>query len=36
MAHDEVGLAVSGPGQVILEADPPRRLACTWLTITPE
>jgi hypothetical protein len=24
MAHDEVGLAVRGPGQVILEADPPR------------
>ena len=36
MAHDEVGLAVRGPGQVILEADPPRRLAYTWHTITPE
>ncbi|MGA8456668.1 MAG: SRPBCC family protein [Streptosporangiaceae bacterium] len=36
MAHDDVGLVVSGPGQVILEADPPRRLAYTWHTITPE
>ena len=36
MAHDEVGLAVIGPEQVILEADPPRRLAYTWHTITPE
>jgi uncharacterized protein YndB with AHSA1/START domain len=36
MAHDDVGLAVRGPGQVILEADPPRRLAYTWHTITPE
>ena len=26
MAHDDVGLVVGGPGQVILEADPPRRL----------
>ncbi len=36
MAHDEVGLVVIGPGQVILEADPPRRLAYTWHAITPE
>ena len=36
MAHDEVGLAVIGPEQVILESDPPRRLAYTWHTITPE
>ena len=36
MAHDEVGLAVIGPEQVILEADPPRRLAYTWHTVTPE
>ena len=35
MAHDDVGLVVSGPGQVILESDPPRRLAYTWHTITP-
>ncbi len=36
MAHDEVGLVVSGPEQVILESDPPHRLAYTWHTITPE
>ena len=36
MAHDEVGLVVSDPEQVILEFDPPRRLAYTWRTITPE
>jgi uncharacterized protein YndB with AHSA1/START domain len=36
MAHDEVGLIVSDPDQVILESDPPRRLAYTWHTITPE
>jgi uncharacterized protein YndB with AHSA1/START domain len=36
MAHEEVGLVVSGPDQVILESDPPRRLAYTWHTITPE
>ena len=36
MTHDDVGLVVSGPGQVILESHPPRRLACTWHTITPE
>ena len=34
MAHDDVGLVVSGPDQVILESDPPRRLAYTWHTIT--
>jgi uncharacterized protein YndB with AHSA1/START domain len=36
MTHDEVGLVVSSPDQVILEADPYRRLAYTWHTITPE
>jgi uncharacterized protein YndB with AHSA1/START domain len=36
MIHDEVGLVVSSPGQVILEADPHHRLAYTWHTITPE
>jgi uncharacterized protein YndB with AHSA1/START domain len=36
MAHDEVGLVVSGPDQVILEADPPGRLAYSWHNITPE
>ena len=36
MAHEEVGLVVSGPDQVILESDPPHRLAYNWHTITPE
>src|SRR5260370_7964775 len=36
MAPQEGGLGVIGPEQVILEADPPRRLAYTWHTITPE
>jgi uncharacterized protein YndB with AHSA1/START domain len=36
MAHDDVGLVVSGPDQVILESHPPHRLAYTWHTITPE
>jgi uncharacterized protein YndB with AHSA1/START domain len=36
MAHEEVGLVVSDPEQVILESDPYYRLAYTWHTITPE
>ena len=36
MAHEEVGLVVSDPGQVILESDPYSRLAYSWHTITPE
>jgi uncharacterized protein YndB with AHSA1/START domain len=36
MAHEEVGLVVSDPEQVILESEPCRRLAYTWHTITPE
>ena len=36
MAHEEVGLIVSDPEQVILESDPYRRLSYTWHTITPE
>jgi uncharacterized protein YndB with AHSA1/START domain len=36
LAHDEVGLVVSDPEQVILESDPYRRLAYTWHTFTPE
>ena len=36
MTHDEVGLVVSSPDQVILEADPRQRLAYTWHAITPE
>lgn len=35
MAHEEIGLVVSDPDQVILEADPYRRLALTWHTFTP-
>jgi uncharacterized protein YndB with AHSA1/START domain len=36
LAHDEVGLVVSDPEQVILESDPYRHLAYTWHTFTPE
>ena len=36
MAYEEVGLVISHPEQVILESDPPRRLAYTWHTFTPE
>ena len=36
MLHEEVGLVVSDPEQVILESDPCRRLSYTWHTITPE
>jgi uncharacterized protein YndB with AHSA1/START domain len=36
MAHEEVGLVVSDPEQVILESDPYRGLAYTWHTITRE
>jgi uncharacterized protein YndB with AHSA1/START domain len=36
MTHEEVGLVVSAPDQVILESDPPRRLAYNWHAITPE
>jgi uncharacterized protein YndB with AHSA1/START domain len=36
LAHDEVGLVVSDPDQVILESEPGRRIAYTWHTFTPE
>ncbi len=36
LAHDEVGLVVRDPEQVILESDPYVRLAYTWHTFTPE
>jgi uncharacterized protein YndB with AHSA1/START domain len=36
MAHEEVGLVVSDPGQVILDSDPYRRLSYAWHAITPE
>ena len=36
LAHEEVGLVVSDPEQVILESDPYCRLAYTWHSFTPE
>ena len=36
LVHEDVGLVVSDPEQVILESDPYRRLAYTWHTFTPE
>ena len=36
LVHEEVGLVVSDPAQVILESDPYRRLAYTWHTFTPD
>ena len=36
LVHEEVGMVVSDPAQVILESDPYRRLAYTWHTFTPE
>src|SRR5215471_4824935 len=36
LVHEDVGLVVSDPEQVILESDPFRRLSYTWHTFTPE
>lgn len=36
LVHEDVDLVVSDPAQVILESDPPARLAYTWHTFTPE
>ncbi|HEX4219238.1 MAG TPA: SRPBCC family protein [Acidimicrobiales bacterium] len=36
LAHEDVGLVVSDPEQVILESDPHRRLSYTWHSFTPE
>jgi DNA-binding transcriptional ArsR family regulator/uncharacterized protein YndB with AHSA1/START domain len=36
VAYEQVGLVISDPEQVVLESDPPRRLAYTWHTFTPE
>jgi len=36
LAHEEVGLVVSDPEQVILESEPCRRLSYTWHSFTPE
>jgi uncharacterized protein YndB with AHSA1/START domain len=36
LVHEDVGLVVSDPEQVVLESDPYRRLAYTWHSFTPE
>ncbi|MFB9661933.1 SRPBCC family protein [Glycomyces mayteni] len=36
MTWDENGATTSAPGQEVLEYDPPKRLAYTWHTFTPE
>ncbi|HEY6474594.1 MAG TPA: SRPBCC family protein [Acidimicrobiales bacterium] len=36
LVHEDVGLTVHDPEQVILESDPPARLAYAWHTVTPE
>ncbi len=36
LVHEDVGLVVHDPEQVILESDPHRRLAYSWHTFTPE
>jgi uncharacterized protein YndB with AHSA1/START domain len=36
LVHEEVGLVVSDPAQVILESDPYRRLSYAWHSFTPE
>jgi uncharacterized protein YndB with AHSA1/START domain len=36
LVHEDVGLVVSDPEQVILEADPPAHLSYTWHTFTPQ
>jgi uncharacterized protein YndB with AHSA1/START domain len=36
LLHEDVGLEVSDPEQVILASDPYRRLAYTWHAFTPE
>src|SRR5690349_25066256 len=36
LVYNYQGVAMDGPGQVVLESDPFRRLAYTWHTITPE
>jgi uncharacterized protein YndB with AHSA1/START domain len=36
LLHQDVGVAVRDPEQVVLESDPPLRLAYTWHSFTPE
>lgn len=35
-AYTQSGVRVDDPDQVVLEADPPRRLSYTWHTVSPE
>jgi len=36
LVHEDIGLVVSDPEQVVLASDPFRRLSYTWHTFTPE
>jgi uncharacterized protein YndB with AHSA1/START domain len=36
LLHEDVGLVVSDPDQLILESDPPNRLSYKWHRVTPE
>ena len=36
MSWKQFGLTIANPDQVVLESEPPRRLAYTWHTFTPE
>ncbi|HUE06869.1 MAG TPA: SRPBCC family protein [Acidimicrobiales bacterium] len=36
LLHEDVGLVVSDPDQMILESDPPNRLVYRWHRVTPE
>ncbi len=36
LVHEDIGLVVHDPAQVILESDPHRRLAYAWHSFTPE
>ena len=36
LVHEDAGVAVHDPEQVVLESDPPHRLSYTWHSFTPE
>ena len=36
LLHEDVGLTVHDPDQLILESEPPTRLAYAWHSVTPE
>jgi uncharacterized protein YndB with AHSA1/START domain len=36
LVHEDVGVVVHDPEQIVLEADPPYRLSYRWHTFTPE